>query len=173
MSKSYRTGARRYQGFTSIIQAAATTHQLFKSSWRPFGTEIKRCAAAFARGSIIPDSPQSTLFDADDTHTSPTAFRKSKRLPECLKWGASAMVRSYSWTRHDHVAADRPFQRIPRLPGAHSCGLTSGGAAARQTSVCSASSSASSTSTPRYRTVFSILVWPRRICTARRLPVAL
>ena len=41
------------------------------------------------------------------------------------------------------------------------------------TSVPSASASASSTSTPRYRTVLSIFVWPSRICTARRLPVCL
>lgn len=44
---------------------------------------------------------------------------------------------------------------------------------ADQTSVPSASTNASSTSTPRYRTVVSIFVWPNRICTARRLPVCL
>jgi hypothetical protein len=61
--------------------------------------------------------------------------------------------------------------RTPRLPGFHSCGLTCGGAADRQTSVCSASSSASSTSTPKYRTVFSILVWPRsRVLAETRDP---
>ena len=41
------------------------------------------------------------------------------------------------------------------------------------TSVPSAIASASSTSTPRYRTVLSIFVCPSRICTARRLPVCL
>jgi hypothetical protein len=46
-------------------------------------------------------------------------------------------------------------------------------AAHYQISVCSANSKASSISTPRYRTVFSILVWPSRIWIARRLPVAL
>jgi hypothetical protein len=40
-----------------------------------------------------------------------------------------------------------------------------------QTSTCSAMARASSTSMPRYLTVLSILVWPSRICTARRLPV--
>ena len=40
-------------------------------------------------------------------------------------------------------------------------------------SVCSAISSASSTSTPRYRTVLSSFVWPNRSCTARRLRVRL
>jgi hypothetical protein len=43
----------------------------------------------------------------------------------------------------------------------------------RQTSVCSASSSASSTSTPRYRTVLSSFVCPRSNCTARRFFVLL
>ena len=42
-----------------------------------------------------------------------------------------------------------------------------------QISVPSARASASSMSTPRYRTVLSIFVWPSRICTARRLPVCL
>jgi len=42
-----------------------------------------------------------------------------------------------------------------------------------QTSICSAMVNASSTSTPRYRTVLSILVWPSRSWTARRLPVFL
>jgi len=41
----------------------------------------------------------------------------------------------------------------------------------RQTSTCSAIARARSTSMPRYRTVLSILVCPRRSCTARRLPV--
>lgn len=41
-----------------------------------------------------------------------------------------------------------------------------------QISVRSANSKASSRSTPRYRTVFSILVWPSRIWIARILPVA-
>jgi hypothetical protein len=36
-----------------------------------------------------------------------------------------------------------------------------------QTSTCSAIAIASSTSTPRYRTVPSILVWPNRSCWAR------
>ena len=40
-----------------------------------------------------------------------------------------------------------------------------------QTSTFSAISSASSISTPRYRTVLSIFVWPRSSCTARRFPV--
>jgi hypothetical protein len=40
-----------------------------------------------------------------------------------------------------------------------------------QTSTCSAMARASSTSMPRYLTVLSILVWPSRSCTARRLPV--
>jgi hypothetical protein len=40
-----------------------------------------------------------------------------------------------------------------------------------QTSTCSAIESASSTSMPRYLTVLSILVWPSKTCTARRLPV--
>jgi hypothetical protein len=43
----------------------------------------------------------------------------------------------------------------------------------RQTSVCSASSSASSTSTPRYRTVLSSFVCPSSNCTARRFFVLL
>jgi hypothetical protein len=47
------------------------------------------------------------------------------------------------------------------------------GAEIAQISVPSARVRASSTSTPRYLTVFSILVWPSRIWTARRLPVAL
>lgn len=42
-----------------------------------------------------------------------------------------------------------------------------------QTSVFSASVSASSISTPRYRTVFSIFEWPSKIWIALRLPVAL
>ncbi len=42
-----------------------------------------------------------------------------------------------------------------------------------QSSICSEMVSASSTSTPRYWTVLSILAWPRRIWTARRLPVRL
>ena len=42
-----------------------------------------------------------------------------------------------------------------------------------QISVASDSERASSTSTPRYRTVFSILLWPSRIWIARKLPVAL
>jgi hypothetical protein len=37
-----------------------------------------------------------------------------------------------------------------------------------QTSVCSAISSASSTSMPRYRTVLSSLEWPSNSCTALR-----
>lgn len=45
--------------------------------------------------------------------------------------------------------------------------------AERQISVASDSERASSTSTPRYRTVFSILLWPSRIWIARKLPVAL
>jgi hypothetical protein len=40
-----------------------------------------------------------------------------------------------------------------------------------QISIRSAMLSASSSSTPRYRTVLSTLVCPRRSCTARRLPV--
>ncbi len=40
-----------------------------------------------------------------------------------------------------------------------------------QTSTCSAIARASSTSIPRYLTVLSILVWPSRSSTARRLPV--
>jgi hypothetical protein len=40
-----------------------------------------------------------------------------------------------------------------------------------QTPTCSAIASASSTSIPRYRTVLSIFVCPRRSCTARKLPV--
>jgi hypothetical protein len=40
-----------------------------------------------------------------------------------------------------------------------------------QTSDCSAIARASSTSMPRYLTVLSILVWPSKSCTARRLPV--
>src|SRR5262245_21389473 len=40
-----------------------------------------------------------------------------------------------------------------------------------QTSTFSAISRASSTSTPRYRTVLSIFEWPSKSCTARRLPV--
>ena len=40
-----------------------------------------------------------------------------------------------------------------------------------QTSTCSAIAGASSTSIPRYRTVLSTLVCPRRSCSARRLPV--
>jgi hypothetical protein len=40
-----------------------------------------------------------------------------------------------------------------------------------QTSTCSAIARASSTSMPRYLTVLSILVWPSKSCTARRLPV--
>ena len=40
-----------------------------------------------------------------------------------------------------------------------------------QTSIFSAISRASSTSTPRYRTVLSILWWPRSNCAARRFPV--
>lgn len=47
------------------------------------------------------------------------------------------------------------------------------GAALDQISVCSANSKASSISTPRYRTVFSILLCPSRIWIARRFPVAL
>ncbi len=42
-----------------------------------------------------------------------------------------------------------------------------------QSSICSEMVSASSTSTPRYWTVLSILAWPRRIWTARRFPVRL
>ena len=41
------------------------------------------------------------------------------------------------------------------------------------TSVCSAISSASSTSIPRYRTVLSSLEWPSSNCTARRFLVRL
>jgi hypothetical protein len=41
------------------------------------------------------------------------------------------------------------------------------------TSVPSASANASSTSTPRYRTVLSIFVCPSKICTARKFPVCL
>jgi hypothetical protein len=40
-----------------------------------------------------------------------------------------------------------------------------------QTSTCSAIERASSTSMPRYLTVLSILVWPSKSCTARKLPV--
>jgi hypothetical protein len=40
-----------------------------------------------------------------------------------------------------------------------------------QTSTCSAIAIASSTSIPRYLTVLSILVWPSKSWTARRLPV--
>ena len=40
-----------------------------------------------------------------------------------------------------------------------------------QTSTCSAIARASSTSMPRYLTVLSILVWPSKSCTARKLPV--
>src|SRR5437763_6692631 len=40
-----------------------------------------------------------------------------------------------------------------------------------QTSTSSAMARASSTSMPRYLTVLSILVWPSKSCTARRLPV--
>ena len=40
-----------------------------------------------------------------------------------------------------------------------------------QTSIVSAISIASSISIPRYRTVLSILLWPSKSCTARRLPV--
>ena len=40
-----------------------------------------------------------------------------------------------------------------------------------QISTASAIAKASSSSTPRYRTVLSILVWPKRSCTARRFPV--
>ena len=40
-----------------------------------------------------------------------------------------------------------------------------------QTSTCSAIARASSTSMPRYLTVLSILVWPSKSWTARRLPV--
>ena len=39
-------------------------------------------------------------------------------------------------------------------------------------SMSSAIASASSSSMPRYRTVLSIFVWPRRSCTALRLPVS-
>jgi hypothetical protein len=42
-----------------------------------------------------------------------------------------------------------------------------------QISVASDRVRASSASTPRYRTVLSSLVWPSRICTARKLPVRL
>ncbi len=42
-----------------------------------------------------------------------------------------------------------------------------------QISVRSDSASASSMSTPKYRTVLSIFVWPSRICTARKFPVCL
>ena len=42
-----------------------------------------------------------------------------------------------------------------------------------QISVPSAKVKASSTSTPRYLTVLSIFVWPSKIWTARRFPVAL
>jgi hypothetical protein len=44
-------------------------------------------------------------------------------------------------------------------------------AASYQTSVCSAISSASSTSIPRYRTVLSSFVWPNSSWTARRFLV--
>jgi len=40
-----------------------------------------------------------------------------------------------------------------------------------QMSIRSAMLSASSSSTPKYRTVLSTFVWPSRSCTARRLPV--
>ena len=40
-----------------------------------------------------------------------------------------------------------------------------------QTSTCSAIARASSISMPRYLTVLSILVWPSKSCTARKLPV--
>ena len=40
--------------------------------------------------------------------------------------------------------------------------------AATQASVCSDISRESSTSIPKYRTVLSSLLWPRRICTALR-----
>lgn len=40
-----------------------------------------------------------------------------------------------------------------------------------QISTASEIASASSSSTPKYRTVLSILVWPSKSCTARRLPV--
>ncbi len=42
-----------------------------------------------------------------------------------------------------------------------------------QISTASEIARATSSSTPRYRTVLSILVWPSKSCTARRLPVFL
>ena len=40
-----------------------------------------------------------------------------------------------------------------------------------QISTCSEIAKASSMSMPKYRTVLSILVWPSKSCTARKLPV--
>lgn len=60
----------------------------------------------------------------------------------------------------------RPFANGRFWP--HSDGLASTVAMHGQTSVCSAISKASSTSIPKYLTVLSSLVWPRRSWTALR-----
>lgn len=70
-----------------------------------------------------------------------------------------------------HTVGMANIEAHPRPDGmaAHRRG---GWTAGVQISVLSASNSASSMSTPRYLTVFSILVWPSRIWMALMLPVA-
>jgi hypothetical protein len=72
-----------------------------------------------------------------------------------------------------------PSQKLARQPDVGSWHKAAAGGRAEhvrsarvfQTSTCSAIAKASSTSIPRYLTVLSILVWPRRSWTALRLPV--
>ena len=61
--------------------------------------------------------------------------------------------------------------RVKRKSCATNRAERTGSARLDHRSTCSAMARASSTSMPRYRTVLSILVWPSKSCTARRLPV--
>ena len=73
-----------------------------------------------------------------------TAPRSGLECSDFVRWPAAAVS-----SRAEHVRSARVVQ----------------------TSICSAIAKASSTSMPRYLTVLSILVWPRRSWTARRFPV--
>ena len=128
-----------------------------------FGVIVIRVHPLWFGGPAVPNSARhrvvriaatirvSILFSLD--RESPKTKATDYRSPQM-----AASRQPFQWCLRRVLAGRRPAPR-PALR--------------HHTSVCSAISSASSTSIPRYRTVLSSLEWPSSNCTARRFLVRL
>src|SRR5271157_3314034 len=111
--------------------------------------------------------------DSIDTHRQ-TPILDEVDDTSILKTGTQPRYpRSPSWLICTGASPQPPLSRsdlvLWRYPDLIRRAERVGSARVLQTSTCSAIARASSTSMPRYLTVLSILVWPSKSCTARRL----